>query len=433
MHPALGIAVVLGTLGALLGALRLWQRRGTPHPELVRKALHVGMGLVAVALPWVFASPWPVAALCALAAVAMLAMRALPALRGVVCGVERASWGDVYFPVAVGVTFAAADGNKVLYAVPLLLLTLADATAALVGLRYGAHRYRATEGRKSAEGSLAFFAVAFLSVLVPLWLAEVDWRKTLLIGATLGLLVMALEAVAWRGLDNLFVPLGAFLLLRVYLGLDPNQLLLRLGMALALLGLMLALRRQTTLNESALLGAAFAGYVFGAVGGWQWLVAPLTLLVTYTTLLSPRTRRNIARIHTVHGVLSVGAAGLVWLFLSAVMEWPALLYPFTLAFACHLAIIGTARLRFDHPELPTPVLLTTCVVKSALLILLPYALLTGRPAWWPVAMGAAFVALAAVMFYFTQPGMEDCPTDTPRWVRQALVAGMCSALGVWMI
>jgi phytol kinase len=244
---------------------------------------------------------------------------------------------------------------------------------------------------------------------------------------------MALEAVAWRGLDNVFVPVGAFLLLRVYLDLDVNQLLFRLGMAVALFGLMLVLRRQTTLNEGALLGAAFAAYVFGAVGGWRWLVAPLTLLVTYATLLSPRTRRNIARIHTVHSVLSVGAAGFLWLFLGAVWEMPAMLYLFTVAFACHLAIIGAARVRFDHPQLPTPVLLTSCVLKSWALILLPYALLTGRTSWLPAAAGAVLVALAAVIFYFTQPGMEDCPADTRRWVRQALVAGACSALGVWMV
>lgn len=89
------------------------------------------MGAVATALPWVFASPGPIVARCALAAVAMRVARRLPALRGVVCGVERESWGDIYFPLAVAVTFVAARGNKLLYAVPMLTLTLAEATAAL--------------------------------------------------------------------------------------------------------------------------------------------------------------------------------------------------------------------------------------------------------------------------------------------------------------
>jgi phytol kinase len=430
MHPVLGIGVVLGVLGTMMGALRAWQRLGTPRPETVRKVLHVGMGMVATSLPWIFSSALPVVVLCALAASVMLAVRLTPALRGVVCGVERESWGDVYFPVAVGVTFVAAGGVKLLYVVPILTLTLADATAALIGLRFGAHRYRATEGRKSAEGSAAFFGVTFISVLAALAVAEVDWRKTLLISATLALLVTALEAVAWRGLDNLFVPLGTFVLLKVYLGLETGQLVMRLVMATALFTLMLALRRQTTLNESALLGAAFAAYVFGAIGGWRWLVAPLTLLVSYTTLLSPRTSRNIARVHTVHGVISVAAAGLGWLFLATATGRRELFYPYTLAFACHLAIIGAARLRFDFPRLSTPVLLATCIVKSWALIFGPFLLLQGMAAWWPAAATVGPIALAAVTFYFTQPGMDDCPTDTGRWVRQGLVAGAASALGV---
>lgn len=437
MHPAFGIVAVLGVLVALLAGLRLWQQRRAPHSETVRKVLHIVMGGVAVALPWIFASPLPVVVLCSLATGMMLAVRLVPGLRrragNVVCGVERESWGDVYFPMAVGVTFVAARGEKLLYVVPMLTMALADATAALIGLRYGAHRYRATEGRKSAEGSLAFFVVAAVSVFVPLMVGEVEWRKGLLISVTLGLLVMALEAIAWRGLDNLFVPLGTFVLLKVFLGFEIGQLATRLLIAIALFMLMIALRRQTTLNESALLGAAFVAYVVGAVGGWRWLVAPLTLLLSYTTLLSPRTHRNIARVHTVHGVISVAAAGLAWLFLATATGRRELFYPYTLAFACHLAMIGTARLRFDFPHLATPVLLITCILKSWALIFGPFVLLEGKTAWAPAMMALGPIAMATVAFYFTQPGMDDCPTDTPRWIRQALVAGACSALGILVI
>ena len=52
---------------------------------------------------------------------------------------------------------------------------LADAVAALIGIRYGTLQYQTTEGTKSVEGSVAFFFVAFLSVLVPLLVfTEVD-------------------------------------------------------------------------------------------------------------------------------------------------------------------------------------------------------------------------------------------------------------------
>lgn len=433
VHPVGGIALVLGALGLLMTALRFWQRLGNPHPEFVRKTLHIGMGLVACALPWIFRSPAPVVALCAIALLIMVSARVVPMLRRglgeVVGGVGRDSWGDIYFPVAIAVTFVAANGSVVLYLVPALVLTLADATGALVGVQFGAHRYRATEGRKSLEGSLAFFVVAFGSVLLPLWVDGVYWLHAVLIGATVGMLVMALEAVAWRGLDNLFVPLGTFVLLRTYLALDTGALVVRLLMAAGLFALALALRRQTTLNESALLGAAFAAYVFGAVGGWPWLVAPLTLLVSYTTVLSPRTRRNIARVHTVHSVMSVASGGLVWLWLATVIHQPTWLFPHTVAMACHLAIIGAARLRFDFPRMPTWWLLTSCTAKSWVVMIVPYRFLAGAEPWTMCVMAAGPIALAVSTFYFTQPDMHDCPTDARRWIWQAIVAGTGSVLG----
>ena len=55
-HPLLGMALVLLTLGALLAALTLYRRVGAPHPELLRKLLHVGMGLTTLLFPFLFVS-----------------------------------------------------------------------------------------------------------------------------------------------------------------------------------------------------------------------------------------------------------------------------------------------------------------------------------------------------------------------------------------
>ena len=50
--------------GALLGAVTWWRKTSEPPPELTRKAVHVGMGLIALSLPWLFDRTWPVMALC---------------------------------------------------------------------------------------------------------------------------------------------------------------------------------------------------------------------------------------------------------------------------------------------------------------------------------------------------------------------------------
>src|SRR5205823_14717265 len=103
----------------------------------------------------------------------------------------RSTFGAVYFPIAVGILFLLfrfepiedEASRYLLYCIPVLLLTLADAMAALIGVRYGQARYATSEGHKTIEGSLAFFLVGFFCTHVPLLLFSDKGRpETLLIG-----------------------------------------------------------------------------------------------------------------------------------------------------------------------------------------------------------------------------------------------------------
>src|SRR5262245_20147043 len=80
-HPVWGMAIVLGALGGLMAILRGLQALCSPHPELVRKLMHMGMGVVMAALPWLFDAVWPVWVLAAAAIGMLLAVRFVPALR----------------------------------------------------------------------------------------------------------------------------------------------------------------------------------------------------------------------------------------------------------------------------------------------------------------------------------------------------------------
>jgi phytol kinase len=447
INPWLGIGLVMGTLVVLLAALGLVQRLLAPHPEIVRKLLHVAMGLVTLTFPWLFDTAWPILLLCGLAVALMLALRWVSELKSrfgnVLGGVSRFSLGEVYFPVAVAVLFllflhedpVAPERRLILYCIPILLLTLADTAAALIGVGYGRHRYSTADGLKSTEGSLAFFTCAFFIVHVPVLLFTDTGRlETLLSAVLLAWLATLFEAVAWGGLDNLVLPLVSFLLLKIYLGMDAADLLLRLLVTAALMTFLVVYRHWTTLSGSAVFGAFLVGYISWALGGWHWLVAPLILFVSYT-LLSPRTESNTRRIHNVHAVLCVSSAGLVWLFLSRIFGNPEFLYPYTLAFAAHLAIIGIARLRFDYPRMSALWLLTACTVRGWLLLFLPYLLAEGvTPTNVRLALLALpGVAFAALAFYATQPGLHDCPTDVPRWLRQATHAGLGSVVGLVLL
>lgn len=442
LNPWLGMILMLAALGIWMTALRLWQSWGCPHPEVVRKLLHVGMGLAVLGFPWLFDAVWPVLLVIVLSLVLLAAVRFLSGLRAqlgsVLGGVARKSLGEFYFAVSVAALFVLSRGlpyENILYCVPLLVLALADAVAALIGVAYGQIQYVTVDGRKSAEGSTAFFLAAFFSVHVPLLLAtDVGRTETLLIALIVGFLIMLFEAIAWRGLDNLFIPLVCFLMLKIYLGppcLGAAALIARVVVLLALFVFVLIWRSRSTLDASGLLAAALVGYLAWALGDWRWLIFPLALFLTYT-LLSPRTPLNTRRIHNVHAVLSVSAAGLIWLFLARTLNRPELLLPYAIAFAANLAIIGLARLRHDYPQRSPTAILLLCIVKGWLILFIPFMLIAdASPSPLACSLTAlAGVAAGAMLFHAIQPKLDNCATDTPRWLRQTGSSALGSAIGL---
>ena len=223
MHPALGMLLVVGGFAALIVGLRVLRDTRGADPELLRKLLHVGMGLVSLTLPWIFDTPWPVVILAIAFSVGLLTGRSSAwwtrLAGGILCGTRRTSVGELCFPAAVAAVFVLSMGHPSRFSIPVLTLSLADAAAALVGTRHGAHRFGRPGREKSLEGSAAFFVTALLCAYVPLRLWPEGGRAwTLLLSIDVALLLTFVEAVSGNGLDNLTVPLAACLLVRTLCG-----------------------------------------------------------------------------------------------------------------------------------------------------------------------------------------------------------------------
>lgn len=444
--PWLAILLVLGLLTLVMAGLKLASARCHLHPESSRKAVHIAMGLVTLTFPWLFREVWPVSVLALLAMGALMGTRLIAPVRerfgNVLHGVERHSLGEVYFPLAVAALFLLAKDNRLLYIIPLLTLTLADAVAALVGVRYGQHRYATSEGSKSAEGSLAFFLVTFLSAHVPLLLLSDTGRaESLLIALVLGILVMLFEAVSTGGLDNLFIPLGCYALLRRYLTLGADELIFRL-VAIGILAVMIfAWRRRTTLKESGLLAAALVGYMNWALGDWQWLAVSLTLFLTYA-LIWPRSADNDHPVHTVRAVASVAMPGMLWL-LASIHTGMSFIAPFTMAYGSHSVMIGMTQLGYARAAMPPWQRQLHAVMRSWLLFL-PLFFLPVVAGWLndgirregelSTALMAAVVTLplllvTATLHRWVGQRYGDSDDGFGRWLRRALIAGAVSLAG----
>lgn len=124
------------------------------------------------------------------------------------------SYGDVLMPLGMGLSFLIAGSATAPWLFASTVLIVADAAAAIVGTKWGCHRYRVVGGAstKSLEGSASFVAAAWMLGLIFL-LPVLDTATWLGVAWTLLLACMlaACEAVCVRGSDNLVLPFAAVL------------------------------------------------------------------------------------------------------------------------------------------------------------------------------------------------------------------------------
>ncbi|WP_224825726.1 hypothetical protein [Cognatishimia sp. MH4019] len=208
----------VGIFTALIAAVRFAaQRQGWPA-ELQRKLVHIGTGLYALALPWLFAENWPIYLLLGLALIVMTGLRfAKGGLGGALHSVERNSYGDYLLAVAIGAVLLLSERDMLLYTLPLAVLTLSDAAAALTGSAYGRRFYTVEDGRKSFEGSAIFFLVTLVIAMSVLILTQAQTGpETLLLALLVAVFGTQFEADSWRGFDNLFLPLGLLIILAIH-------------------------------------------------------------------------------------------------------------------------------------------------------------------------------------------------------------------------
>ncbi|MDZ4760851.1 MAG: hypothetical protein SGJ21_07250 [Alphaproteobacteria bacterium] len=298
--PWMSGAKIAGSV--MLLALVLWavsrlSRFARLDPEVGRKLVHVSLGLYCLTFPWIFDSPWEVATMCALATgLFALARGALRTSLGEgLHAVRRVSYGEVLFALSVALLFWLKDGHfimmteqdkptmgPVLYILPILILTLCDAASALVGSRYGQRKFRIEEGLKSVEGVVAFAMTAWLvSLMAFLLLTDIGRGEVILLAFITAVFGALLEAASWRGLDNLFIPLGLYFLLANLIHLGVGGLAAISGLfLLALMALLWATRRSGADRHLLAIGATLF-FCIAIFSGVLSLIAPAAAVAAY--------------------------------------------------------------------------------------------------------------------------------------------------------
>lgn len=428
------ILVVMGILGGVQSGVTGLGAKYRADPETMRKLVHVLMGLVCAAFPWMFDAVWPVVTLGFTASAWLFATKTVPSLRAklgqAVNSIERQSYGDVAFCAGVAALWWLSFGNALLYVVPVLVLTFADAGAALVGIKHGRNRYRVAQGSKSLEGSATFLIVAFLCVALPIRLfTAIGTVETVLISTIIGLLITQLEAIAWRGMDNIFIPLGTYILLKAYLQASVEVLISDLIAVALIAGFVIAWRKRTTEDPAGVLTVALISFLVWSLGGWLWLVPGMIVFVSYNWIYGRRDQK-IWQGAPIYGVLATTSAPLAWLFLAANWQRADFYLPYTFAFAAHLACIGVARMILDKP--PNIIFeFVKRVVEAWILLFVPYLITQNFSAsgWIDAGIGLCGIFVATIIFFPTMSKDIEHYHSGRRWITQAIIVGGLSLPG----
>jgi uncharacterized protein (TIGR00297 family) len=201
---------------------------------------------------------------------------------------NRPSWGIALFPLSFLVLWLFWGRESLLLVVlPMLILTFADAGAAIVGGIWAKRRYNLTGDEKSIIGSLAFASITFIClwVILPVWqlfnpepdpvfnrLSNLSGFEKSIIFLAIALFTAVAEGVTSGGWDNVTVPLSVAWLLPVFAGSETLEsvIILPVMLVFTLFG-WLAYNKEW-LDGGGAVTAALLGFIIWVGGGWPCLI-----------------------------------------------------------------------------------------------------------------------------------------------------------------
>lgn len=197
-------------LGILLILSEGLNRLKKTDAEFTRKVFHIGSGQV-ILLAWGLGIPaWTIVIAAIIACIIAIISYFLPILPSI-NSVGRKSLGTFFYAVSIGLlaSWFFPLQQPQYAAVGILIMAWGDGLAAMIGKRFGKHRYQIWGIKKSWEGSLTMWAASFL--VTAIILASVYGLTSPVFWVSVGVAIAAtiLEAFSKLGIDNLTVPLGS--------------------------------------------------------------------------------------------------------------------------------------------------------------------------------------------------------------------------------
>ena len=184
--------------------------------EYTRKIVHITTGIIALSFPTYMHAFWQVALLCGTFIVILFLSERYRLLKSITA-IDRKSHGSWLFAVVVLLCYAVQQyfHSRIYYLIPILILTLADPLAALIGKKTNIIPFNIFSNTKTLGGSLSFYIICIAVFLMVFQYMNIEYSLIrIIIGSTI---ITLAEALSVKGWDNFTIPTSTIACLNLLL------------------------------------------------------------------------------------------------------------------------------------------------------------------------------------------------------------------------
>ena len=211
----LAIAACLAGVFALLVIGELLSQRKILKGDPQRKFLHISIGSFIASWPWLIS--WHAISWIGVSMLAVVLLNHRVRLIDFHSNLNRHTYGDIFFALAV-IIGPLLTHEKDFFALAMLIISISDSLANLIGQKYGkGWRYEVFGHTKTVVGSMSMWIVSLYILGYGLLFAHdlIGFSAYAALILTLPPILTLTENLAFRGLDNLLVPLTVLLALNL--------------------------------------------------------------------------------------------------------------------------------------------------------------------------------------------------------------------------
>ena len=316
-------------------------------PESSRKLVHLIVGTLVSACPFIFKSNIPPVFLAGVFIFVNALALKTDKFKGM-HSTDRVSYGTVYFPIAFLILALFWWDKPITLILSIMIMTYSDTIAAVTGeLVHRPRKFQVWDDTKSVEGCLGMFLSSFMIIYIGTdlfaWLfgAAFFVPLTVLIGVS-GFVAMSAtlsELISSRGSDNFSVPIIAALSYDIFLinythGTLNNLLIWTIVSAIAFYGSY----QLQSLNKSGVISAYIMGLIIYGTGGFKWIIPILVFFILSSVLSKLSKTGNTIQKGSQRDIMQVMANGGVATIVSVLNFY----YPIDQLFILYIAGIAAA-------------------------------------------------------------------------------------------